>query len=99
VVTNPGDEVSAETVKANAEAQKRIKLESLIEKRPQYYTLFKGLKVGHSENVAIVHPLVFLLRRLFMAFAVILMGQYGVVVAAILQALTTFCVCYLIVYK
>ena len=27
------------------------------------------------------------------------MGQYGVVVAAILQAVTTFCMCYLVVYK
>ena len=46
------------------EAKIRIELESLVKVSDRYKTLFLGLKRNHPHSAAIIHPLVFLLRRI-----------------------------------
>ena len=43
---------------------------------PQHYrTLFFGLKRNHERNVAVVHPLMFLLRRIIYALIIVFMDE------------------------
>jgi len=51
-----------------------MRIEELIDPNRVFKTLFSGLKVGHPENVALLHPLFFLLRRLFVAMAIVWMS-------------------------
>ena len=76
--------------KVRYEARMRVLLSKIIPIKPYYATLFKGLKVGHPENVALVHPFVFILRRVFLAFAIIFMRNQGVLAVLILQAFALF---------
>lgn len=45
------------------QAKRRVALESEVECNPRYKTLFYGLKKNQPHNMAIVHPLSYLLRR------------------------------------
>ena len=36
----------------------------MVELNPRYKTLFTGYKLNHPRNVAMVHPTLFLLRRI-----------------------------------
>ena len=45
-------------------ARIKTKLESEIVLSPRYRTIFSGLKMNHPRNVALVHPVAFLLRRI-----------------------------------
>lgn len=49
------------------EARIRLELESLVQVNPRYKTLFYGLKRNHPHSAAVVHPLLFMLRRLVYA--------------------------------
>ena len=46
--------------------------ESLIRLNPRYKTIFSGLKLNHPRNVAIIHPLMFLVRRVVYILAILL---------------------------
>ena len=74
-------------------------LEDLVTVKPEFKTLFSGLKLGHPENVAVVHPLVFLLRRIFFSIGIIFLGHYGVVTLSVLQLSCLFSLCYSIEYR
>lgn len=39
----------------------------------RYKTLYAGLKLNHERNVALVHPLAYLARRLLFAFIIVFM--------------------------
>ena len=44
----------------------------LVRKPIRHKTLYYGLKLNHAKNVAIVHPLMFTLRRIFYALTIVL---------------------------
>lgn len=74
-------------------------LEDLVVVSQAFQTLFTGLKLGHPENVAVVHPLVFLLRRAFYACGIIFLGRYGVMTLSLMQLMCVFQLCYSIEFK
>lgn len=39
----------------------------------RYKTLYYGLKRNHQRNVAVIHPLMFLLRRIIFALVIVFM--------------------------
>ena len=49
-----------------------------MERHPGYKTLFYGLKQNHERNVAVIHPLMFLLRRIVFAAVVVFMVKVTV---------------------
>lgn len=53
--------------------------------KPQYKTLFNGLKLSHPDFIAATHPLYFLLRRVLYAIAIVFMAEYGLIAAILLQ--------------
>lgn len=81
------------------EVRKRLILEDLVTVNDAYKTLFSGLKLGHPENVAVVHPLVFLLRRGFYSVGIIYLGRYGVMTLSVMQIICLFQICYSLEYR
>ena len=70
-------------------AKLRIKLEEEAHVNNAYKTLFYGLKRNHEHNVAIFHPLAFLLRRVLYSMIIILMaGEDSVFFGALLLLFT-----------
>ena len=68
---------------AKREAHIRVKFADRMKTPQQYRTLFFGLKHNHERNVAIIHPLMFLLRRIIYALVIVFMDEvmyYGVFV-------------------
>ena len=61
--------------KVRPEAKRRLLLEDTVKPAKGYKTLFYGLKRNHERNVAIVHPLMFLLRRVIYAIVIVFMGE------------------------
>lgn len=53
------------------EAYMRVALESEVAVNPRFKTLFYGLKKNHPRHVAVVYPIMFLLRRVL--FSVIIL--------------------------
>ena len=46
----------------------------LVRKPIRHKTLYYGLKLNHARNVAIVHPLMFTLRRIIYALSIVLIA-------------------------
>ena len=46
----------------------------LVNQPRRHKTLYYGLKLNHPRNVAIVHPLMFTLRRVFYALSIVLIA-------------------------
>ena len=46
----------------------------LVNQPIRHKTLYYGLKLNHPRNVAIVHPLMFTLRRVFYALSIVLIA-------------------------
>ena len=65
----------ARKAQLTVEAQVRVTLEGQVFCNPRYQTIFDGLKKNHPHNVALVHPMCFLLRRVI--FAVIIIFLYN----------------------
>ena len=49
--------------------------EDLVDVPPRYKTLYLGLKLNHPRNVAVVHPIMFLFRRIFYALSIVLLAD------------------------
>lgn len=65
------------------EAHLRVEVENRVKLSQKYATLHFGLKLNHERNVAVVHPLMFLLRRIIYAITIIFLAQetvFGVLV-------------------
>ena len=56
---------------ARKEAKLRVKVAERIEVSERYRTLFFGLKLNHERNAALVHPLMFLIRRMTYAMIIV----------------------------
>ena len=66
---------------AKREAHLRVKFAERMKAPQQYKTLFFGLKHNHERNVAVIHPLMFLMRRIIYALVIVFMDDvmyYGV---------------------
>ena len=57
-------------------AREMIAGSDLIEKPYRYKTLYYGLKLNHPRNVAIIHPLMFTIRRIVYALSIVLLAKY-----------------------
>ena len=53
-----------------------------------YRTLFYGLKCNHEHNVAVVHPLAFVLRRILYALVIVFMVKQNVLFGALIMLVT-----------
>ena len=79
------------------EARLRLELESLVKVSPRYATLFLGLKRNHPHSAAIVHPLMFLLRRIVYSAIALFCLSVPIVGAFILSWICVLMLCYIIV--
>ena len=70
------------------ESARRVKLSEQVTLRQSYKTLFYGLKKNHPHNVAIVHPLLFLLRRIIYAIVIVLTTEENAFFGAMALLLT-----------
>lgn len=64
--------------KMKLEAQRHVVYQDRVFKRTQRYgyrTLFYGLKKNHAHNVAVVHPVAFLLRRVLYSLIIVFMAR------------------------
>ena len=75
---------------AKREAHIRVKFADRMKTPQEYRTLFYGLRRNHERNVAIVHPLMFLLRRIIYALVIVFMDEimYYCVFIVMLSCLT-----------
>ena len=46
-----------------------------MEAPERFKTLYYGLKVNHERNVAVIHPLMFMLRRIIYALVIVYMDR------------------------
>lgn len=70
------------------EAKIRVQLSQSVELSQAYRTLFYGLKKNHEHNVALVHPLAFLLRRVLFALVIIFMVDSKALFGSLLLLIT-----------
>ena len=81
------------------EARLRIRLESLVRPSKRYRTLFYGLKRNHPHSAALVHPLVFLLRRIVYSSIVLFMTQLPMLGAYLLALICLAMLAFIIVER
>lgn len=81
------------------EARIRVKLESLSKPSDRYRTLFYGLKRNHPHSAAVMHPLIFLLRRIFYTSIVLFMINLPIIGAYILCVICLGMLAFIIVEK
>lgn len=65
------------------EARRRLKVEDTVKPAQNYKTLYYGLKKNHERNAAVVHPLMFMIRRIVFALVIVFMDEimyWGVLV-------------------
>ena len=62
----------------------------LIMKPVRFKTLYYGLKLNHPRNVALVHPVMFSIRRIIYALSIVLLAQYALFGVWILLVGTLF---------
>lgn len=60
--------------KANYDAREIVAGCDLVKKPIRHKTLYYGLKLNHARNVAIVHPVMFTLRRIIYALCIVLIA-------------------------
>ena len=71
-------------------------LEDEVKIDPRYATLFTGLKLNHPHNVAIAHPLAFLLRRVLFAFVIVFMPSQPQIGAVLLLMTCVGMLCFVL---
>ena len=57
-------------------AREMIAGASLIKKPERFKTLYYGLRLNHPRNVALIHPLMFIVRRIVYALSIIFLAKY-----------------------
>lgn len=61
------------------QAKLAIEIEESLRKPQRYKTLYYGLKVNHPRNVAVIHPLMFFLRRIILACIIVFLDEIPLV--------------------
>ena len=75
-------------------AQEIVAGTDLIEKPIRYKTLYYGLKLNHARNVAVVHPLMYTLRRVIYALTIVLIATLPLIGVWIMLASTLIMLAY-----
>ena len=71
---DPNSKATEEAIEEwRVEARTRLALVDQVKLNPSYETLFLGLRKNHPHNVAVVHPLLFLVRRVMYALIIVFM--------------------------
>ena len=78
------------------QAHVKLVLEGQVISNPRYKTVFEGLKKNHAHNVALVHPLAFLLRRIVFSAIIVFMYSMPYAASLILLLLTMAMLAYVI---
>ena len=78
------------------QAHIKLVLEGQVISNPRYKTVFEGLKKNHAHNVALVHPLAFLLRRIVFSAIIVFMYSMPYAASLILLILTMAMLAYVI---
>ena len=60
---------------ASEEAQVKLKMEEKVSLNPRFKTLYSGLKLNTQRNSAAIYPIIFLLRRVLLAFTVVFIAE------------------------
>ena len=58
-------------------ARCKLSIEAEIKLNPRFATLCEGLKKNHAHAVALVYPVIYLLRRILFTCLIIYMQQYA----------------------
>ena len=69
-----------------SESSLRLQFEDRVQPCENLKTLYYGLKMNHERNVAVMHPLMFVLRRIIYALVIVFMdGEmiWGVVIVIV----------------
>jgi len=90
-------EFLARVAQKAVEARIRLELESLVKVSDRYKTLFYGLKRNHPHSAAVVHPLLFLIRRLIYAAIAIFCLSVPIVGVYILSFICVAMISYVLV--
>ena len=64
---------NVETKREEAELNVAFERELYKTRHPRFKTLYYGLKMNHPHRVALVHPILFLLRRIMFAVIIVFM--------------------------
>lgn len=56
-------------------AKLSVEMAEAVKTPKRYKTLYYGLKLNHPRNAAVVHPLMYMLRRIIFAFIIVYMDQ------------------------
>ena len=67
-----------------------LKLEDMVKLDPRYKTIFEGLKLNSVHNSAVTYPLMFLLRRVIIAGALVFLSHQPQL-QALLILITSLC--------
>ena len=74
----------------------QLALEHQVTPNPHYKTLFYGLKKNHPHNVAVVYPILYILRRVVFAIVVINLLYIPFLAIIILMTTVLFTISYLL---
>jgi hypothetical protein len=80
--------------RAHKEARVRLAIEDTVKQHKGYKTLFYGLKQNHERNVAVIHPLMYLLRRVVYALVIVFMDEITVWPVVIVMVSTLIMLAY-----
>ena len=80
------------------EAKIRVVLQGHVKLNPRYNTIFTGLKKNHPHNIALLHPLFFLARRIAYAAIIIFLHSKPYFAALALLFLTLACFSFVLIY-
>ena len=61
--------------KLHSEAHLRVKVADRVKANQSYRTLFYGLKPNQERSSAVIHPLMFLLRRVIYALVIVFLAE------------------------
>ena len=77
-------------------ARTRLQLADSVRQPARYKTLYYGLKLNHERNVAVVHPLMFMLRRIAYALLIVFMDQINIFNVLLFMLLTMVMLAYVL---
>ena len=84
---------------ARLNARKIVAGIELIERPRRFKTLYLGLKLNHPRNVAIMHPLMFTIRRIIYAITIVWLPSIRLYGIWILLFSTLVMLCYALTEK
>ena len=85
--------------KLTQEAKLRVKQEYETKISERYRTLFFGLRLNHPHNATVVHPSIFILRRITYAATVLFMFNTSIITAYLLSVICIGVIAFVVIEK